>query len=370
MKNITKSLLVLMGVMALSCNTDDVEDRPVIQQGTGLELQAPVNGTGYQLLIENQALQAERFVWTEADFGQDVVVTYTVEIDKAGDNFDTPQSLGSVPSATQLSVSTASLNSAALNLEGEPGVAANYDVRVKATINDTFEPMYSNSIQVSVTPYALFVPVQDLFLVGNATEHDWNNNANNAPLFRDADNQYLYYFTGYFNAGGFKILSDRGSWHPQYGSVSDGILGVSNADGSNEPGQIMVASAGYYQLTVNTDEMTYSLVPYDVSGAPAFSSVGIIGDATPGGWDSDTNLTNSAAQPHLWRAASVALTDAKVKFRANDSWDLPGNWGGGASPIQGVTSVNGGDFQGVFLAGNYEIWFNDLDGRYIFMEAE
>lgn len=217
-----------------------------------------------------------------------------------------------------------------------------------------------------VTPYTAVLPVQNLYLVGAATEHGWNNNASNAPLFRDADNQNIYHYTGYFNADGFKVLSARGNWHPQYGSVAPGELGVSGTDGSNEPGQIMVPAAGYYEFTINTADMTYTLTPYDASTSPTFSSVGIIGDATPAGWGSDTDMTNSAFNPHLWRLSSVELTEAKVKFRANDSWDLPGNWGGG-TPIQGVTTVNGGDFQGVLDAGNYEVWFNDLDGRYIFI---
>lgn len=371
MKNIAKSLLILMGVMTLSCTNDDVEDRPVIHGASGLELQAPATGTTYNLAIQNQAGLAERFVWTKADFGQDVAINYTVQIDKAGNDFAAPASLGSsLPNALNAPVTVNLLNTTVLGLDGVAGVAADYEVRIRATINDTFEPLYSNVVTITVKPYTLFVPVQDLFLVGEATEHGWSENANNAPLFRDATNQNIYYFTGYFNAGGFKILQQRGSWNPQYGSVSPGVLGVSNADGSNEPGVITVPSAGYYQLVINTsaDEMTYSLDPFDMTGTTVFASVGIIGDATPGGWTNDTDLTNTTVQPHLWRISSIDLTVAKVKFRANDSWDLPGNWGNGTAKISGVTTVNGNDFDAIELAGNYEIWFNDLDGRYIFIE--
>ena len=42
-----------------------------------------------------------------------------------------------------------------------------------------------------------------------------------------------------------------------------------------------------------------------------------------------------------------------MKFKANNSWDV--SWGD-----------NGGDII-VEEAGKYEIWFNDLDGRYMFI---
>jgi hypothetical protein len=366
MKNITKSLFLLLSVFALSCSSDDVEDRPVIVGGDAPVLLAPAVGTSYALSIDNADLQAERFVWTNAEFGQDVVVTYTLEIDKADNDFAAPQSLGSAPGANQLPVSVVSLNNAVIALGGEPEVGANYEVRVKATLNNVFEPLYSNSVTISVTPYQAFVPLQNLYIVGDATEYGYNNNGGNAPMFRDAVNQNLYYFTGYFTANGIKVLSSLGSWHPQYGSAGSGILGVSGTDGSNEPSPITVPTAGYYTLTINTDEMTYSLVPFEGAVPAAFPTVGIIGDATPGGWDNDTDMTNSAANPHIWKLDNVQLTDAKVKFRANNSWDLPGNWGGG-TPVSGVMTENGSDFQGVPAPGTYDVWFNDLDKRYIFI---
>ena len=160
-------------------------------------------------------------------------------------------------------------------------------------------------------------------------------------------------------------LSPLGAWQPQYGSAGDGMLGVNDGTGS-DPASIAIATAGYYEFTVNLEDMTYTLTPYDASAAPSFNSVGIIGAGSPGGWDADTVLTTTAANPHIWHGSGIAITAAAVKFRANASWDLPGNWGGG-TPISGQVSVNGGDFVPVVDAGTYDIWFNDLDGRYIFI---
>ncbi|MDQ7959939.1 SusF/SusE family outer membrane protein [Flavobacterium lindanitolerans] len=372
MKNIAKSLIALFAVLAVSCSSDDVEDRPIIRAIDGPALIAP-DGGSYVLNIESANNLAERFMWTSANFGQDVAINYEIQLDAADgvDEFAEPRSLGSVIGANQLAVSVVTLNTAAIALGGVPLEEKQYVVRVKASVNDTFEPIYSNPVTISITPYQAFVPLQNLYLVGSATEYGYNNNAGNSPLFRDPGNQYKFYYTGYFTGGngeGIKILSALGNWHPQYGSAGAGILAVSGADGSNEPSPISVPSSGYYELTIDIQEMTYSLEPFTYNPAtmPTFGSVGIIGAATPGGWDADTDMTNSTANPHLWKIDNIALTQDVLKFRANDSWDTPGNWGGG-TPISGQMSINGGDFVGVAAEGNYSVWFNDLDRRYIFI---
>ncbi|HEX9979583.1 MAG TPA: SusE domain-containing protein [Flavobacterium sp.] len=361
MKNITKSLIALFGIVAFSCTTDDVEDRPVIQAVDAPVLMTPDMPT-YTLVIENASLQAERFVWTPANFGGDVVVDYVVQMDSIGGNFQDPVILGATAGGTNISISTENLNAKAIELGGEPTVNAEYQVRVISSVGSV-EPMYSNIVTISVTPYQAFVPAKHLYVVGTATEFGFDNNAGNMPLFRDNANQNKFYLRAYFNAGELKFLETLGAWQPQYGTNDGVTLAVSNP---GDPGAITIATAGYYDIEVDIDEMTFSVTPFDEAGAMTFSTIGIIGAATPGGWDTDTDLTNSTLNPHIWKITGLPLTAAAVKFRANNSWDLPGNWGGG-TPVTGVMAVNGSDFQGVNTDGTYTVWFNDLDNRYIFI---
>ncbi|WP_296142496.1 SusE domain-containing protein [uncultured Flavobacterium sp.] len=368
MKNITKSLIALFAVLAISCSSDDVEDRPVISAIDGPALTAP-DGGSYVLNIESAANLAERFIWTSANFGQNVAINYEVQLDAADgvDEFQAPRSLGSVIGANQLAVSVVTLNTAAIALGGTPLVEGQYVVRVKASVNDTFEAIYSEPVTISITPYQAFVPLQNLYIMGDATEFGYANNAGNTPLFRDATDRYKFYYTGYFSAGGIKFLSTLGSWHPQYGSVSAGVLGVSNADGTNEPSPITVATAGYYTLEVNIDLMTYSLVSYDASLATTYPTVGITGSATPNGWPDggiqDVDMVANTTNPHIWKISNIALSVNEAKFRANDSWDV--NWGG-STAVSGTASLGGSNIP-VTAEGNYDVWFNDLDGRYIFI---
>lgn len=372
MKNITKSLIALFAVFAVSCS-DDVENRPVVYPTNAPVLSAPEENNSYVLLAGEASNQAERFVWSPANFFQAVAVTYTVQIDKAGNEFANAQDLGSVTGGNQLSVSVESLNGKVIAAGGEAFVEGQFQVRVKASLNDS-EAMYSNAVTIFVTPYVLY-PYTDLFLVGNAidtnmdgvaNDSDWNNNANNPALFRDPADEDKYYFTGYFQAGDFKLLEKKGQWQPQWGAASSSTLAVNNGDGS-DPSPINVAVSGYYDLTVDLEAMTYSLTPNAAaSGAMTYATIGIIGTATPNNWDSDTDMTQSAFNPHLWYIPSQLLkAQQEMKFRADNDWAV--NWGGDTS-YSGQASSGGPNIPVNILSdGNYNIWFDDITGRYIYI---
>lgn len=365
MKNITKSLIALFAVLAISCSSDDVEDRPVIEALDGPALIAP-DGGSYVLNIESANNLAERFMWTPANYGQSVAINYEIELDVADgiDEFQTPRSLGSVIGANQLAVSVVTLNTAAIALGGAPLVEGQYVVRVKASVNSTFEAIYSQPVTISITPFQAFVPMQNLYIVGTATEFGFANNAGNTPMFRDASDQNLFHLRAYFTAGELKLLSTLGAWQPQYGAGEGNALAVNPGDG-NDPNPIVVPADGYYDLTVNLEEMTFSLVLFDAATAPSYTSMGIIGDSTPGGWDADTDMTNSSGNQHIWKVTGIALTQAEAKFRTNDAWAE--NWGGGPA-TQGVAQFNSSGNIPVAEEGTYNVWFNDLDQRYIFIK--
>ena len=117
------------------------------------------------------------------------------------------------------------------------------------------------------------------------------------------------HFTGYMylNQNGFKFCTQPNWDGTNYGGAffgqeSDNIM--------------MTQEAGFYQVDVNLSEKTYTLSPF---------SIGIIGNATPSGWDSDTDMTYNPEE-RCWEIKGVELSDGEMKFRANDDWKL--NWGG------------------------------------------
>lgn len=94
-------------------------------------------------------------------------------------------------------------------------------------------------------------------------------------------------------------------WSVNYGD--DGADGTLEPNGAN----IKVASAGLYRVTVNLNTLSYTIQKTDW---------GLIGSATPGGWDSDQDMTYDPADRSL--NITLDLVAGKIKFRANDGWDL------------------------------------------------
>jgi hypothetical protein len=65
MKNNYKILIAFISVLLVSCNADDVENRPVIESVSTPELIAQT-AKQYVLTEENGPKEVDRFVWSES----------------------------------------------------------------------------------------------------------------------------------------------------------------------------------------------------------------------------------------------------------------------------------------------------------------
>ena len=139
------------------------------------------------------------------------------------------------------------------------------------------------------------------------------------------------HFTGYMylNQNGFKF-STQPNW--------DGTNYGADFDTAPDAGNIVITEeAGFYQVDVDLSAKTYTLTPF---------TIGIIGSATPKGWDGDTEMTYNPEE-RCWELKNVELTDGEMKFRHTNDWNL--NWGG---PLDAL--VHDGDNIAV-AAGTYDI---------------
>ena len=215
---------------------------------------------------------------------------------------------------------------------------------------------------LNITPY-LASPTyeyQDLFLIGNAAVGNWDNLATNkslAPLLKTA-NSSKYTFTGLFKSGadlGFKIIKQRGSWDQQFGAGA--AAGTLSTDGGS--GNLSVPADGYYKLSIDIDELTYTLEPVTMP-TTVYTSISIIGTVNGDNFVSDKQLTKSAHDPHLWSASAITLGEGEFKFRANNAWDT--SWGTNAQYFG--TAVTGGANIPLTSEWIYDVYFNDATGVY------
>lgn len=315
----------------------------------------------------------ERFVWNEIDLGVPTNINYDVLASTSSDMVD-PVLLGST-AGTNLAVKVKQLMNLAedAGIDNDPATEApntgTLYVQVVATAGTGGEMVHASEVQalnilIPETAGEEEEAFLNFFLVGDATAAGWNPDNNNTPLFRDGENENLFYFTGRFDGSGdkegFKLLEILGQWQPQWG-LNNGNLSNSTLLGG-DPSAFPVDADDYYTLTVNVDEMTYSFETYDESSAATYGSIGLIGPAQAGGWDSDTDLTQQTFDPHIWFINDIELSDGEFKFRADNDW--ADNWGAASNALSGKANYGAGDNM-VAQAGVYDIWFNDLTGRYI-----
>ena len=138
------------------------------------------------------------------------------------------------------------------------------------------------------------------------------------------------HFTGYMylNQNGFKFCTQKDWDGTNYGGAFFG---------ESEDNIMMTQEAGFYQVDVDLSARTYTLSPFNI---------GIIGNATPSGWASDTDMTYNPTE-RCWEIKGVELSDGEMKFRHTNDWNL--NWGG---PLDAL--VHDGDNIAV-AAGTYDI---------------
>lgn len=368
MKNIYKIGIALVSVLFVSCNADSVDNRPILENFSAPEMPLSLAAKTYVLAEENAINEADKFVWTAAEYSQDVVVTYTLLMDVKGGNFSKAQVLATTSDVTEASVLVKNLNQAAIDLGAQTGKASQFDVTVKCSVSGGVPVVAQNTVTISVTPYSGLVAYAftDWYLVGDATVSGWDTNKGNQPLFRSGTNPKLYKFTGYFKVGSFKAISTLGSWVPMYGMGADGALAYRGVDGDPDPANFSITTAGYYTFTMDLQTLKYTLSPYNASAATVYSAIGYIGSSRTGteaGWGEDTKMTPSTFDPHIW-TLNISLFDGKGKFRANSAWDV--NWGGDTA-FSGYTAngASGGDIP--VAKSKYKVYFNDLDGSYLML---
>ncbi|MGN0309561.1 MAG: DUF5115 domain-containing protein [Bacteroides sp.] len=123
------------------------------------------------------------------------------------------------------------------------------------------------------------------------------------------NNIYVGYM--YLNQNGFKFCTQENWNGTNYGE---------NFNTAGDAGNIMMTEEeGFYQVTVDLNKPEMTLVPV--------STIGLVGDATPGGWPGDTPTDTPMTydkENRCWKV-TAELGDGEFKFRANEAWAI--NWG-------------------------------------------
>jgi len=296
--------IIILSIILFSCAKE--EFTPVVGVYTPPALE---DVSGSYVLTEDQAGETfKTFSWSAADFGFPSATSYTLQIAEAGTDFAGAMDLA-VTTNTTYSITVGDLNQKLLTMGAKTNTGTDFEVRVNAWVNDNVQTLSSNIPVMNIQAYKVVIIYPSLYLPGNyqaasGYESDWSPDKAQQIYSLKSNDKY----EGYVNMVGSGIMfkfTDLPNWDVNWGD--DG------ADGTLEPNgaDIAIPEAGYYRIKADIKALTYSFMKTDW---------GLIGSATPDGWDADQNMTYSM-DTKTW-TITLDLIAGDIKFRANDAWDL------------------------------------------------
>lgn len=372
---------ILSSFMLFAACTD--EEDPRYETGTyasSAEFTDPDSGKEYTLLEGTGNNTFEVYQWSASDYGIPVGMRYTLQLDSVGKDFTSAVNLVTTTDR-QARITVNEMNNAIASL----GVtdyeqATRFQIRIVTnayggeegiTPLPDYPAIYSQVIELLVTPYLVANEEPQkaaIYIVGTLVDGvpTWDNSkgaiGNGLQVFFSDDSNMdnkKYSYTGTFVGGSaYKIIQTSGDWGDAYAFGSSGVL-IGDNGGDDIPGP---ASSGIYTLNVDLDNLTYSYTTY-TGETKSYDRIGVIGSATPTGWDGDTEMKQ--VTPHVW-VLELELVVGEVKFRADNGWDI--NWGGKEIPF-GI-GTQGGDNIVVENPGTYFLALNDLTNQYIIVKKD
>jgi len=320
MKNIFKILFaVILGVTLASCERNDT--LAVADLKTSPEIISSLSSTSYVINETNLANTFETIIFKKADYGVALQTDNQLELAVAGTSFAKPINLGIATSENFVKLTYTELNNALINLGLTPNTPVDVEVRVKSNIKTdgiVENYVYSKPISFTVTPFK--ANPDDLFkkinvpgaYAGAAGYANWS--PANSPDLYSPKNDDVYkgfiYIKSSSNPDDYQFkFTIKQDWANDKGDDNT-FTGKLLQDGEVN---CKVTTGGAYYVKVDWAANTYST---------NLANFGMIGDATPTGWNSDTDFVyNPTTKTYVIN--SIALSNSGVfKFRANDAWDM------------------------------------------------
>ncbi|WP_324671152.1 SusE domain-containing protein [Hymenobacter sp. GOD-10R] len=261
MKNwLTQALAGLFAIATLSlasCEKDEV--KATLKPNSTPTLTASTNTVA--LLQANSAQTAVTYTWTpitaftwsEVEHPYNPTVTYNIQVDKQGNNFAAPVSIGAGAGPTTV-LTVDALNSSLTTLGLTPGTATPLEVRLQASYAAN-SPLFSPTVPLTATIYKACVPPNaDTWSIIGPAGVDWDTDV---QLTYNCDLK-AYTITRALKAGAFKFRLNK-AWTTSYGSTSTRNSSGTAPIDTNPGNDIMVTTAGTYTIILDLNNKTYSL---------------------------------------------------------------------------------------------------------------
>lgn len=353
MKKVNLILLIFITVLFAACEADK-ENAILLDSVTPNTMGTITSPLVLALETKNDSV---KFSWTEVDFGIPVAQAYTLQVDKAGNNFAAPQALVTI-NALKTGMTQGELNKVLLNLV-EGGVASAVEFRVKTVINSSMDPVYSTIATATITPYMTSFP--PIYMIGKATG-GWDP-ALAVEMISTAPN--VYSTIGYFintdlecTFRFFKNAAWGDAWSAPYFTGGYPATLLVNA-GDGDSNFRFIGTTGYYRITANLSAKTVAMEAVD---EPVMFMTGAGVGSGAWGWNPGQYVKMTWKKDGVWEATTNFINAEAFRFFAQTGWSTSYNYpyfaGGTITPL--LENANDGDsnFRVVAASGTYKITVN------------
>jgi len=346
MKKYIHKLILLSLTIILSVSCDEDPTLTTLETVTFPE-QIEASPSTIVLTTANLTQSVTTISWPNVNFPINAPVTYTLQFDLASNTFGNTAWQNSIriiagEDVLSKSFSGLELNEIAANLGLQPAQVGEIAVRVEAYMD---RAAYSEPLVLNLTPFLSQIDFPQIYMVGGFQGWDFDTAAVLPAINLGVYQGYITFPTNQNLE--FKFTTDL-NWNQFYGADLNGNF----AEGGDT--NLAVPSYTTYQITVDLNTLSYTAVPY---------SWGIIGTATPGGWDNDTDMVYDY-QNFVWKY-NGSLVSGAVKFRLNNAWTI--NYGPAGNPSgetsNGTVLFDNPGAHTIIVPGNYEITYTHDPGN-------
>ena len=335
MKTYIKNTLILFiaSIFMVSC-----DDEVLTVLNPNVSSTVSVDKNDVVLLPDNAGATALTISWSEPDFGYNAGAIYKVTLSANGNS--NTQSAGTSLSKVY---ETVQLNKLLLGLGLSSGAPTQVDVTVTVELSD-YHSFVSNTTSFMATVYEDKLDLSTEWGVVGSAYNDWGASPD-APFWTTSNPDVIVAYVTLMT-GEMKFRTNN-SWDYNFGD--DGNDGTLEQNGANIP-----VTAGTYKITLNTSTFTYTIEAF---------SWGLVGSATPNGWDGPDMKMEYDSYSDTWKAV-VTLAAGEVKFRFNNDWGLNyGDNGADGSLENGGANiaVNAGNYLVTLDLNNLEYSIEPID---------
>lgn len=348
MKKYINKLAALLALVIVAASCDSDAPLTVLQS---VSFSAPITSSASTIVLTEDTADdnATTIAWPAVVFPVEAPVLYKVQFDLAENlkgknawvNAKTYEAGNDVLSK---SFTQRDLNQIAADLGLKPDVSGKLAIRVIATMDRN---IYSNPINITVTPYAKTVVFGEIYMPGAYQGvSDVNTASALAAIELGIYQGYVSVLPGYGTAFKVNTAKNEDDFYGAGADDKEDLVRMSTKD-------LQLPGVGSFQVKVNLNTLKFTATPYawGIVG-PASATAEQTASDPNYGWNHSVPMSYDH-QTKSWKVTANLLPGA-VKIRLNDNWGV--NYGPADSSTNIINKDNGGAYT-INEAGSYEITF-------------